>query len=156
MVAGRILRRTRALLLGLLLSGLVSALAHAGAPEVNLGHFNKLAMNGYDVMTYWRGGKPLEGKKEISASYNGATWVFISEENRARFLENPAKYAPQYGGYCAYAASRNAVADVDPFAWRIWKDKLYLNYSSRVRRQWASDIDENIAKANKFWPKLLG
>lgn len=156
MVAGRILRRTRALLLGLLLGGLVSALAHAGAPEVNLGHFNKLAMNGYDVMTYWRGGKPLEGKKEISASYNGATWVFISEENRARFLENPAKYAPQYGGYCAYAASRNAVADVDPFAWRIWKDKLYLNYSSRVRRQWASDIDENIAKANKFWPKLLG
>ncbi|MEM1200409.1 MAG: YHS domain-containing (seleno)protein, partial [Pseudomonadota bacterium] len=118
MVAGRILRRTRALLLGLLLGGLVSALAHAGAPEVNLGHFNKLAMNGYDVMTYWRGGKPLEGKKEISASYNGATWVFISEENRARFLENPAKYAPQYGGYCAYAASRNAVADVDPFAWR--------------------------------------
>ena len=143
------------LVLSLLLSGVFSPPIHAGAPEVNLGYFNKLAMNGYDVMTYWKGGKPKEGKKEISASYNGATWVFISEENRTLFLENPAKYAPQYGGYCAYAASRNAVADVDPLAWRIWKDKLYLNYSPRVRRQWASDIDENISKANGYWPKIL-
>ena len=141
--------------IGLCLASLLPAGAWAGAPEVNLGYFNKLAVNGYDVMTYWRGGKPQEGNKAISASYNGATWVFISEENRAMFLKNPAKYAPQYGGYCAYAASQNAVADVDPFAWRIWKDKLYLNYSPRVRRQWASDIDENIKKADGFWPKLL-
>ena len=141
--------------IGLCLASLLPAGAWAGAPEVNLGYFNKLAVNGYDVMTYWRGGKPQEGNKAISASYNGATWVFISEENRAMFLKNPAKYAPQYGGYCAYAASQNAVADVDPFAWRIWKDKLYLNYSPRVRRQWASDIDENIKKANGFWPRLL-
>ena len=145
----------RRLFLGLCLLGLLPTSAWAGAPEVNLGYFNKLAVNGYDVMTYWRGGKPQEGNKAISASYNGATWVFISEENRALFLKNPAKYAPQYGGYCAYAASQNAVADVDPFAWRIWKDKLYLNYSPRVRRQWASDIDENIKKADGFWPKLL-
>ena len=130
--------------------------AQAASPEINLGYFNKLALNGYDVMTYWRGGRPQEGKKEISASFKGATWVFISEENRAVFLKNPVKYAPQYGGYCAYAASRNAVADVDPLAWRIWKDKLYLNYSPRVRRQWASEIDENIAKADGFWPGLLG
>ncbi|MEM8688082.1 MAG: hypothetical protein AAGF81_12170 [Pseudomonadota bacterium] len=80
--------------MSLVLSALFTALAYAGAPEVNLGHFNKLAMNGYDVMTYWKGGKPLEGKKEISASYNGATWVFISAENRATFLEDPARYAP--------------------------------------------------------------
>ncbi len=145
----------RALVLGWVFAWAFAALAHADAPKVNLGHFNKLAMNGYDVMTYWKGGKPLEGKRKISAAYNGATWVFISKENRALFLENPAKYAPQYGGYCAYAASRNAVADVDPYAWRIWKDRLYLNYSPRVRRQWASDIDENIAKADGFWPKLL-
>lgn len=155
MMVRRLYGRVCALVVGLFLGAMVTTLAHAGAPEVNLGHFNKLAMNGYDVMTYWKGGKPMEGKKEISTTYNGATWVFISEENRALFLENPAKYAPQYGGYCAYAASRNAVADVDPYAWRIWKDKLYLNYSPRVRRQWASAIDENIAKANGYWPKLL-
>ncbi|MCP5082467.1 MAG: YHS domain protein [Alphaproteobacteria bacterium] len=141
--------------IGLCLLCMLSKGALAAAPEVNLGYFNKLAVNDYDVMTYWKGGKPKEGNTEITASYNGATWVFVSEENRALFLESPGKYAPQYGGYCAYAASRNAVSDVDPLAWRIWKDKLYLNYSPRVRRQWASDIDQNIEKANGFWPKLL-
>ncbi len=139
----------------LCLAGLLPMGAFAAAPEVNVGHFNKLAVNGYDVMTYWKGGNPKEGNLEITASFNGATWVFISEENRALFLKNPAKYAPQYGGYCAYAASRNAVSDVDPLAWRIWKDKLYLNYSPRVRREWASDIDDNISKADGFWPALL-
>lgn len=143
----------RPLILLIVFFGLAGA-ALAGSPKVNLGYFNKLAMNGYDVMTYWRGGKPLEGKREIAAEFKGATWVFISEANRGEFLSNPARYAPQYGGYCAYAASQNALADVDPFAWRIWKDKLYLNYSPRVRRTWASQIDENIAKADGFWPGL--
>ena len=111
--------------------------AQAGpAPEVNLGYFNKLATNGYDVMTYWRGGDPQKGDPDIQATYNGANWVFISAENRDAFMADPRRFAPQYGGYCAYAASQNAVADVDPFAWRIWDDKLYLNYSPRVRRQW--------------------
>ncbi len=139
----------------LCLAGLLPMGAFAAAPDVNVGHFNKLAVNGYDVITYWKGGKPKEGNANITASYNGATWVFVSPENRALFSKNPTKYAPQYGGYCAYAASRNAVSDVDQLAWRIWKDKLYLNYSPRVRRQWASDIDNNIEKANGFWPKLL-
>lgn len=124
-------------------------------PQVNLGYFNQLAMNGYDVMTYWKGGDPQKGDPEIAATYNGATWLFTTPENRETFLTDPARYAPQYGGYCAYAASQNAVADVDPFAWRIWEDKLYLNYSPRVRRQWASNIDANIAKADGFWPMLL-
>ncbi|WP_170519129.1 YHS domain-containing (seleno)protein [Ruegeria atlantica] len=127
----------------------------AASPEVNLGYFNKLAMNGYDVMTYWQGGDPQKGDPEITAQHNGATWVFLSEEHRQVFLSDPVKYAPQYGGYCAYAASQNAVADVDPFAWRIWDEKLYLNYSPQVRRIWASDIDANIEKANEFWPDML-
>ncbi len=140
-----------------LLAGLWLCIASvlADAPAVNLGHFNKLALNGYDVMTYWKGGKPKEGNPDISAEYNGAKWVFVSQANRETFLKNPARYAPQYGGYCAYAAAQNAVADVDPYTWRIWKDKLYLNYSPRVRRQWASDIDANIEKADTYWPGLL-
>ncbi|WP_299847631.1 YHS domain-containing (seleno)protein [uncultured Roseovarius sp.] len=133
-----------------------AGLAQAGpASEVNLGYFNKLAMNGYDVMTYWNGGDPQKGDPEIQASFKDATWVFISAENREAFLADPERFAPQYGGYCAFAASQNAVADVDPFAWRIWDDKLYLNYSPRVRRQWASDIDGNIEKADGYWPMLL-
>ncbi|MDA7965708.1 YHS domain-containing (seleno)protein [Ruegeria sp.] len=129
--------------------------AWASSSEVNLGHFNGLAMNGYDVMTYWLGGDPQKGDPEITAEYNGATWVFVDEANRQAFLSDPGKFAPQFGGYCAYAASQNAVADVDPFAWRIWEDKLYLNYSPQVRRIWASDIDGNIEKANGYWPDLL-
>ncbi len=131
------------------------SLAAAESPAVNLGHFNKLAMNGYDVISYWQGGDPTEGNPEISAEYNGATWIFVSKENRDRFLADPAAYAPQYGGYCAYAASRGYVADVDPYAWRIYGDKLYLNYSPRVRRMWASDIDANIEKADAIWPEPL-
>ena len=132
-----------------------SGAAQAAAPEINVGYFNKLAMNGYDVMTYWHGGKPQEGNPEISAEYKEARWIFVSRENREAFLSDPARYAPAYGGYCAYAASQNAVSDVDPFAWRIWKGKLYLNYSGHVRRQWANDIDGNIRKADDFWPDLL-
>ncbi len=127
----------------------------AASPEVNLGHFNGLAMNGYDVMSYWRGGDPQKGDPGISADYKGATWVFLNDENRQEFLSDPDRFAPQFGGYCAYAASQNAVADVDPIAWRIWDDKLYLNYSIEVRRIWANRIDENIAKANGYWPDLL-
>ena len=129
--------------------------SRAASNEINVGHSNKLAVGGYDVVTYWKGGKPQEGSKEFSAEYKGATWVFISEEHRALFLADPAKYAPQYGGYCAYAASRNYVADVDPLAWRIWKDKLYLNYSPGIRRKWAGEIDENIRKGDGNWPQLI-
>ena len=120
----------------------------------NLGHFNGLAMNGYDVMTYWRGGQPKIGEAKYSLQYSDATWQFISPQNRDDFAVDPARYAPQYGGFCAYAASRNALADVDPFAWRIWKDKLYLNYNPSVRRKWASDIDDNIEKGDQNWPGL--
>ncbi len=129
--------------------------AVAQSPDINPGHFNKLAMNGYDVMTYWRGGEPKEGNRDISFQYKGATWVFLSKGNRDAFAANPQKYAPQYGGYCAYAASFGKVADVDPFAWRIYRDRLYLNYSPRVRRTWANKIDENIIKADAVWPKPL-
>ena len=129
--------------------------AHAGSPEINLGYFNKLAVNGYDVMTYWRGGEPLEGNRDITYHYKGATWVFVSKENRDAFAANPDAYAPQYGGYCSYAASLGKVSDVDVHAWRIYKNKLYLNYGLRVRRTWANKIDDNIAKADALWPAPL-
>ncbi len=143
-----------AILMVVLTFGLTDPAA-AESPSVNLGYFNKLAMNGYDVMTYWKGGEPKEGDPEIAADYKGATWIFVNEKNRASFLANPEAFAPQYGGYCAYAAAQGQVSDVDPFAWRIYGDKLYLNYSPQVRRLWANDIDGNIAKADSLWPAPL-
>jgi len=145
----------RALGLGLCASA-ISAPVFAEPAKVNSGFFNGLAIHGYDVMTYWNNGDPQEGDRDIRATYKGVDWVFVSESNRAAFLKDPEKYAPQYGGYCAYAASQNAIADVDPLAWRIWEGKLYLNYDIRVRRTWAGDIDGNIAKADAYWPGLVG
>lgn len=139
----------------LLLYVLSVAVAWAEAAPVNTGYFNGLAANGYDVMTYWHGGDPKKRDPAISAQYNGATWVFTSPGHRDEFLSDPAWFAPQYGGYCASAAPENSVADVDPFAWRIWNGKLYLNDSLRVRRIRTSDNDEIISKADGSWPTLL-
>ncbi len=125
------------------------------APDINLGYFNKLAMNGYDVMTYWNGGDPKKGDPDIQAAYKGATWVFISDENRAAFMADPAHFAPQYGGYCAYAASRGYTASTDPKAWKIVDGKLYLNYSKSVQSKWEQNIPGNIASGDKNWPKVL-
>ncbi len=146
------LRRT---FMGLCLLCMLSPDAMAAAPDVNLGHFNKLAVNGYDVMTYWKGGNPKEGNLEITASFNGATWVFISEENRALFLLNPAKYAPQYGGYCAYAVAQGYTASTVPEAWKIVDDRLYLNYSKGVQRRWEGNQSSFITDADANWPKVL-
>ena len=134
---------------------LISYPAFAEAPQINSGHFNKRAISGYDVISYWNDGKPMQGNAEISTEYLGATWLFATEKNKAQFLENPGHYIPQYGGYCAYAASRNAVADIDPSAWTIWNGKLYLNFSPFIKRKWESDIDANIELADGFWPALL-
>lgn len=147
--------RTFAAVLLLSLPVLWAAQTRADSPAINVGYFNTLAVDGYDVMTYWRGGNPQEGNPDISAQYGDATWNFVSEENRTAFLADPEKYAPQYGGYCAYAAAQGSVSDVDVLAWQIYRDKLYLNYSDSVRRLWGSKIDEYIEKADALWPGLL-
>ena len=87
--------------------------------------------------------------------WKGATWRFASAANRTAFEMNPKAYAPQYGGYCAYAVSRGYTAKIEPDAWRIVDGKLYLNYSRSVRTHWAADVPGNIAKANANWPAVL-
>lgn len=154
-MTGRIANRPILSLVVALMSVAIGPQVSAQSHNINVGDANKLAMNGYDVMSYWRSGKPVKGNPQISFNYNGARWVFASEKNLKEFIANPESYAPQYGGYCAYAASLGKVADVDPFAWRVYKDKLYLNYNRRVRQIWSGNIDENVAKADAFWPEPL-
>lgn len=113
------------------------------------------AIQGYDVMAYWNDGKPVKGNPEISFEYDDATWHFVSAENRDAFAADPAKYAPQYGGYCAYAAAKGSVVGIDVNAWSIHNDKLYLNYSKAVGVLWALDKDGYIAKGDANWPKIL-
>lgn len=113
------------------------------------------AIKGYDPVAYFKNSKATEGDSDFSYEWNGATWYFANATNRAAFIANPEKYAPQYGGYCAWAVSQGYTAKIDPEAWRIQDGKLYLNYSRGVQETWEQDIPGNIAKADIHWPKLL-
>ncbi|KAB7615434.1 YHS domain-containing protein [Amylibacter sp. SFDW26] len=116
---------------------------------------NGIAINGYDPVAYFTQSKPVKGSKSHKASYNGATFLFASAENKAKFEGNTAKYAPQYGGYCAYAVSKGATAKTDPNAWTVYNGKLYLNYNLDVRSIWKGDIPGNVKRANANWPTVL-
>lgn len=115
---------------------------------------NGVAVQGYDVVAYFESSKPVEGKSEISTKYNEATYLFSSDKNKELFLKNPAKYAPQYGGYCAYGVSENHTSPTDPKAFTIVDDKLYLNYSLKVKELWSKDREARIVKANDNWQTL--
>jgi len=112
------------------------------------------AIDGYDPVAYFTAGRPVEGDSDYSYDWNGATWKFSSAENRDLFIANPEKYAPQYGGYCAWAVSQGYTASTDPDAWKIVDDKLYLNYSRSVQSRWEMNIPKNIADGDSNWPEI--
>ena len=114
-----------------------------------------VAINGTDPVAYFDEGRPVAGAQEIAADWNGARWLFSSQANRDRFAADPEAFAPAYGGYCAWAASRGYVADTVPEAWTIHDGKLYLNFSTDVRGIWKQDIDTNISLADGYWPAAL-
>jgi len=113
------------------------------------------AIRGYDPVAYFEQTGPVKGSKQFSHAWQGATWNFASAGNRDKFAAAPEKFAPQYGGYCAYAVSQNYTADIDPAAWSIVDGKLYLNYSLRIRERWNKDIPGYIRKADANWPAVL-
>lgn len=113
-----------------------------------------LAIRGTDPVAYFTQGKPVKGKPEFSYKWGNATWQFASTENWDLFMQNPEKYAPQYGGFCAWAVSQGYTAATDPNAWKIENDKLYLNYNSAVQWGWEKDVSGNVSKGDKNWPGL--
>ena len=112
------------------------------------------AIRGYDPVAYHLEQKPVKGKKDITFDYNGAIWRFSSEANLELFRADPERYAPAYGGYCAFGMSRGYAVDTDPRAFTIVDGKLYLNHNLAVRRTWSKDIPGNIAKADANWLSL--
>jgi len=114
-----------------------------------------VAVDGTDVVAYFNAGKPVSGKRSLTHEWNGVTWRFSSAANRDAFAADPEAYAPQYGGYCAYAVSEGYTASTTPKAWRIVDGKLYLNYSLSVKKLWEEDIPGRIAAADANWPKVL-
>ena len=140
-------------LLGLMFLVLFSMTSWAGKDAVF--STSDGAILGYDPVAYFSQGRPVKGKSGYKARYQNADWYFSSAENRALFEASPEQYAPQYGGYCAWAVSQGYTASIDPEAWTVHEGKLYLNYSKGVQSDWLEDVPGNIAKANKNWPSLL-
>ncbi len=109
------------------------------------------AIKGYDPVAYFTDSTAVPGKPDISLTWNGATWHFSTEEHRTLFQQNPEKYAPAYGGWCAYGWSQGYPAKTDPLAWTIVDGKLYLNYDKKVRSLWDEKRPEYIQKADSNW-----
>jgi YHS domain-containing protein len=148
----------RRLLIALLLPAALlfqAPTAFAAKEPVYTGTFNNVAASGYDPVAYFVEKKPVEGSGDFEFEWNGATWRFANQSNLDTFKASPESYAPQYGGYCAWAVSQGYTASTDPEAWRIVDGKLYLNYSKNVQATWVQDIPGNIAKADKNWPEVL-
>jgi YHS domain-containing protein len=115
-----------------------------------------IAIKGYDPVAYFTGAKPAKGDSKITHDWNGATWHFSTAEHRDAFKAAPEKYAPQFGGYCAWAVSKNYTANSDPEnAWKVVNGKLYLNYNRDVQKTWEKEMEGNISKAETYWPQLL-
>ncbi|MFK7993329.1 MAG: YHS domain-containing (seleno)protein [Granulosicoccus sp.] len=114
-----------------------------------------IAIRGYDTVAYFTQGAPVEGLASISTVWEGATWQFSSQEHLALFEAEPTKYAPQYGGYCAYGVAKDGLVKIEPENWTILDDKLYLNYDDKVQRLWEKDIPGFISTADGKFEALL-
>lgn len=149
--------KNMATIIRIIIAALAFGLAAAGLraeKPVNTG-WGGVAIKGYDAVAYFTESKPVEGSAKFEFAWNGAKWRFASAANRDLFAAAPEKYAPQFGGYCAWAVSRGYTAGVDPKAWKVVNEKLYLNYDFDVQKQWEADEPSNIAKGEVNWPEIL-
>ena len=129
--------------------------AHAAEDPVYTSFFSNQAAGGYDVTAYFTENKPVEGSSKYSTEYMGADWLFASQENLDKFLADPEKYAPKYGGYCAWAVAKGDLYKGDPLHWSIHEGSLYLNYDKSVKDKWLKDKEGFIQSANSQWPNIL-
>jgi YHS domain-containing protein len=113
-----------------------------------------VALQGYDPVAYFEQNQPVKGSPQFTYSWMGAVWNFASDADLKKFQAAPEKYAPQFGGYCAWAVSNNYTADADPNAWKIVDGRLYVNYNKDVQKKWEENIGQRIEAARKNWPAL--
>jgi YHS domain-containing protein len=114
-----------------------------------------VAIKGYDPVAYFVEERPVKGTEKFEYPWMGAKWLFASAENLDTFKADPDKYAPKYGGYCAYAVSQGTTADIDPEAWTVVDGKLYLNLNKKVQNLWMNDMAAYIKKADENWPAAI-
>ena len=134
--------------------------AHA-APPINaikpgiFGGNGDTAIMGYDTVAYFTDGKPVKGQDKLVAEYMGAKWLFASQAHLDAFKADPAKYAPQYGGYCAYGVSQDNLVSIEPDKFKLLDGKLYLNYNAEVQAKWLMDPPGFIKQADTKFQALL-
>lgn len=126
----------------------------AKAP-VYTGYFSDKAVSGYDTVAYFTQNQAVKGNSNFKYSYKEATWYFNSEAHLTLFKSEPEKYAPQYGGYCAYALALNDTVSADPKQWSIEDGKLYLNYNAEIKQKWLKNKEDYIILADDNWPLVL-
>lgn len=150
-------RRRRGFLLGIGGVGVALAIAAAtaqsrGGPRVFAE--DGLAIRGYDPVAYFTEGRPVQGRPEFHMTWHGATWRFASAAHRDAFHAHPERYAPAYGGFCAWAVSEGYTASIDPEAWRIVDGRLFLNYDRGIQRRWEADMAARIRRGDTNWPGI--
>ncbi len=143
----------RLLLLGLALLAAIPA-ARAADP-IYTTWYNNLAIKGYDAVAYFTEDAAVKGDKKWRTDWRGAEWRFSSRENLEAFQAAPEKYAPQHGGYCAWAVANDKLAGIDPAQFSVVDNKLYLNYNRDIQNKWLLERDKLIEAADKNWPALL-
>jgi YHS domain-containing protein len=135
--------------------------AFAAEPPINtlknsiFGGRTGVAINGYDTVAYFTDNKPVPGRDEFTTDWKGAKWKFASQANLDRFKADPEKYAPQYGGYCAYGVAQGSLVKVEPEQFTVRDGKLYLNYDAGVQKKWLEDPEGFIKTANGRFNELL-
>lgn len=128
--------------------------SEARDPEI-YADFQGHAIKGYDTVAYHLDRRAVKGSTEFSHEWKEATWLFSTAANRDRFAADPERWAPQYGGYCAWAIARDRTAPINPKIFRIFDDKLYLNLNLKVHKEWLASHQQFIAQANEKWPAVL-
>lgn len=113
-----------------------------------------VAMKGYDVVAYHIDGKPVQGSRSISAEYGGATYQFASETNRSAFLADPERFAPAYGGYCAFGVLMGEKVDSDPAQFRFVDGRLLVFFSGGTHSQWAKNPSSNLSIGDRVWTRI--
>ncbi len=142
-------RRACHLLAALVVYGL-SATAFAG----EFYEAGGAAIKGFDPVAYFKENKPVKGSQAHTASHKGSLFRFASAANRDAFAAEPDRYAPQYGGFCAYAVAKGYKAKIEPDAFTIVQGKLYLNYDQRIQAEWRKDIPGYVRQADRNWPEV--
>ena len=129
--------------------------AAAREPRIYTGRFSDLALQGHDPVAYFTEGRPVKGERAFQTQREGATWRFASQNNLDAFSADPARYAPQYGGYCAWAVAEGKLAKGDARFWAMVDGKLYLNFNQDIQDLWDTDRPGFIRRADTNWPSIL-